>query len=207
MKKAAFIILLAMLVGYVQPRSWSAIIINGSSQLLTLETAGYYEVFFKQEDIPFVTYSSTLGAIREGHGLAFAKNGFQDNNGNCFLVMLGVALSVDELNKLLEPCHGTSVVIVSAAHSGVFIQEKTKMPNRVIITSTSIESPGHEMLGYEWVLDFDRCLLVNLLSGDSDWHETFDRTEHCVVSYEFPRMLPPSDPQVFVGPAASPKIP
>ena len=118
-----------------------------------------------------------------------------------FLRASRTLLSPSSLDQALEAgCAGLpTVLIVSACHSGAFITEQSRKPNRIILTAAATERASFGCGSGDEYTHYDRCLLQSL-DHAATWRELATATRGCVEATE--RRLgvrPASLPQAFVG--------
>jgi hypothetical protein len=96
-----------------------------------------------------------------------------------------------------------TVLVVSACHSGTFINEQTKRPNRIIVTAAAVDRTSFGCGADDDYTYYDQCFLQQL-DGASTWRELAEATRACVATLE--RRLGvrrESRPQLFVGAAVA----
>jgi len=96
-----------------------------------------------------------------------------------------------------------TVAIVSACHSGTFINDQTRRPNRIIMTAAAIDRTSFGCGADDDYTYYDQCLLQTLDSV-ATWRELALGTRSCVETLE--RRLgvrQESRPQIFVGAAVA----
>lgn len=101
---------------------------------------------------------------------------------------------------LTEGCGSVpTVLIVSACHSGTFINAATRKPNRIILAAAATERTSFGCGADDDYTYYDQCFLQQLDSA-STWAGLAQATRACVETLE--RRLgvrQPSRPQLFVG--------
>lgn len=101
---------------------------------------------------------------------------------------------------LTEGCGAVpTVLIVSACHSGTFINAQTRRPNRIILAAAAIERTSFGCGANDDYTYYDQCFLQQL-DGASSWTGLAQATRACVETLE--RSLgvrQQSQPQLFVG--------
>lgn len=109
-------------------------------------------------------------------------------------------LAPDQLEQALSVgCDGVpTVLIVSACHSGVFINAQSRKPNRVILTAAAAERTSFGCGADDEYTNYDRCLLRQL-DNATTWRELAYRTKACVENEERRLNMRASLPQIFVG--------
>ena len=96
-----------------------------------------------------------------------------------------------------------TVVVVSACHSGTFINDQTKKPNRIIMTAAAIDRTSFGCGADDDYTYYDQCFL-QALEGAATWRELARGTRSCVETLE--RRLgvrQESHPQLFIGAAVA----
>ncbi len=114
-------------------------------------------------------------------------------------------LSPAALDQALTAGCGTvpTVVIVSACHSGTFINAETRRPNRIILAAAAADRTSFGCGANDDYTYYDQCFLQQL-DGASTWAGLAQATRACVETLE--RRLgvrQPSRPQLFVGAAVA----
>jgi peptidase C13-like protein len=97
-----------------------------------------------------------------------------------------------------------TVVVVSACHSGNFINDQTKKPNRIIMTAAAADRTSFGCGADDDYTYYDQCFLQTLDGGAGTWRELGLGTRTCVQTLE--RRLgvgAESRPQLFVGAAVA----
>jgi Peptidase C13 family len=97
-----------------------------------------------------------------------------------------------------------SVVIASGCFSGIFAEgPPLTAANRVILTAARDDRPSFGCNADREYTVFDRCLLDNLVRGET-WRKVMDGTRACVSGNEWDmRVEYPSQPQLSVGTAVA----
>jgi hypothetical protein len=118
-----------------------------------------------------------------------------------FLRASRTLLSPSSLERALDAGCGSlpTVLIVSACHSGTFITQESRKPNRIILTAAATERSSFGCGAKDEYTYYDRCLLQSLDKAPT-WRELAVTTRACVEAAE--RRLnvrQASLPQVFVG--------
>jgi hypothetical protein len=96
-----------------------------------------------------------------------------------------------------------TVAVVSACHSGTFINDQTKQPNRIIMTAAAADRTSFGCGADDDYTYYDQCLLQTL-DNVATWRELALGTRTCVATLE--RRLgveQESQPQLFVGAAVA----
>jgi hypothetical protein len=105
---------------------------------------------------------------------------------------------------LTEGCGSVpTVVVVSACHSGTFINDRTRKPNRVIMTAAAIDRTSFGCGADDDYTYYDQCFLQTL-DNAATWRQLASGTQSCVQTLE--RRLgvrQESRPQLFVGAAVA----
>ena len=138
--------------------------------------------------------------------------------GGCFLyftshgapqgIIFGeYGLSPDVMARMVDDYCGDrpTVVVVSACYSGVFIPALAN-DNRMILTAAR---PDRTSFGcgddYQYTF-FDQCVLESLPVSQT-FPDMAKRAQDCVAAREQKEgMMPPSEPQVFVGDRIAPLL-
>ncbi|SKA36590.1 Peptidase C13 family protein [Enhydrobacter aerosaccus] len=111
----------------------------------------------------------------------------------------------DALNSALtEGCGAApTVVVVSACHSGTFINSETRRPNRIILTAAATDRTSFGCGADDDYTYYDQCFLQQL-DGARTWRDVALGTKSCVETLE--RRLGvrrESRPQMFFGSAVA----
>ncbi|MBS0518429.1 MAG: hypothetical protein JSR90_07030 [Proteobacteria bacterium] len=111
----------------------------------------------------------------------------------------------DALNSALtEGCGGApTVVVVSACHSGSFINAETRQPNRIILTAAAADRTSFGCGADDDYTYYDQCFLQQLDTAHT-WRDVALGTRSCVETLE--RRLGvrrESRPQMFFGAAVA----
>ncbi len=114
-------------------------------------------------------------------------------------------LSPASLDKALSEGCGAmpTVLIVSACHSGTFINAETRRPNRIILAAAATDRTSFGCGANDDYTYYDQCFLQQL-DGASTWAGLAQATRTCVETLE--RRLgvrQQSRPQLFVGAAVA----
>ena len=118
-------------------------------------------------------------------------------------------LTPPTLDRLLgEGCGSLpTVVIVSACHSGTFIDNGARKPNRVILTAAATKRTSFGCGADDEYTYYDWCLL-HAFDEAVTWSDLAVSTKTCVEGLERKIGAHPSLPQIFVGSeVASLKLP
>jgi hypothetical protein len=105
---------------------------------------------------------------------------------------------------LTEGCGSApTVVVVSACHSGTFINDRTRKPNRIIMTAAALDRTSFGCGADDDYTYYDQCFLQTLDSAVT-WRDLADGTRSCVQTLERRLRVPQeSRPQLFVGEAVT----
>jgi hypothetical protein len=99
-----------------------------------------------------------------------------------------------------------TVVIISACFSGVFVRPLAGS-NRMVLTAARPDRTSFGCGEADKYPYFDQCVLESMPSV-SDFAKLATATQACVAAREIKEgMKPPSEPQLFVGPALKPMLP
>ncbi len=141
---------------------------------------------------------NVLSARRGGACLAFLTS--HGNEDGFFLRVNRGLLGPDALERALsQGCDGLpTVLIVSACHSGVFINDRTRKPNRVILTAAATERTSFGCGADDEYTNYDRCLLQQFDQATT-WRQLAAGTKACVERAERRMGVKASLPQIFVG--------
>jgi hypothetical protein len=105
---------------------------------------------------------------------------------------------------LTEGCGSVpTVVVVSACHSGTFINDRTRKPNRIIMTAAAVDRTSFGCGADDDYTYYDQCLLQTLDNAVT-WRDLAGGTQACVQTLE--RRLGVSQesrPQLFIGAAVA----
>ncbi len=204
--------------GSVPANQWHAVLIAGDSATPAFDN-GVEEMRAKLRNLGVVditTYSAdpasvprerlsssgnVAAALRGGGGKACLA--FMTSHGNedgFYLRPDRRLLTPATLDRLLaEGCGGVpTVVIVSACHSGTFIDNGARRPNRVILTAAATDRTSFGCGADDEYTYYDWCLL-HQLDGASTWSDLARSTRTCVEGLERKQGMRPSQPQLFVG--------
>lgn len=137
--------------------------------------------------------------VRRG-GACFAFLTSHGDERGFFLRANRALLGPDVLERsLAQGCNAVpTVLIVSACHSGVFINDRTRKPNRVILTAAASERASFGCGADDVYTNYDRCLLQQF-GRASTWRELALGTKACVERAERRMGVRASLPQLFVG--------
>jgi hypothetical protein len=96
-----------------------------------------------------------------------------------------------------------TVVIVSACHSGVFLNGEMRRPNRIILSAAAADRVSFGCGAGDQYTYYDQCLLQSF-DGASTWRQLAVTTKSCVERLERSMGVPrASQPQVYIGTAVS----
>ena len=205
--------------GTVPANQWRAVLIAGDSATPAFDN-GVEEMRAKLRKLGVVditTYSAdpasvsrerlsssgNVAAALRGAGGARACLAFMTSHGNedgFYLRPDRRLLTPAALDRLLaEGCGSVpTVVIVSACHSGTFIENGVRRPNRVILTAAATKRTSFGCGADDEYTYYDWCLL-HQLDGASTWGDLAISTRSCVEGLERKIGARPSQPQFFVG--------
>ena len=198
---------------------WHAVLIAGDSATpafdngveemrATLQRHGVVDITTYSADpesVPRERLSSSgnVSAALRGSGGKQACFAFMTSHGNedgFYLRPDRRLLSPSTLDRLLgEGCGSVpTVVIVSACHSGTFIDNGVRRPNRVILTAAATNRTSFGCGADDEYTYYDWCLL-HQLDDAATWGELAASTRSCVEGLEIKMGVRPSQPQLFVG--------
>jgi len=146
------------------------------------------------------------GAVRAGDGEAcFVYLTSHGDESGFFLRRDRRLLTPDVLDQALTAGCGErpTVLVVSACHSGTFINPRTRRPNRIIVAAAATDRTSFGCGADNDFTYYDQCFLQQL-DGAATWRELAEATRACVQTLE--RRLNvqrESRPQVFVGAAVA----
>jgi hypothetical protein len=205
--------------GSVPANLWHAVLIAGDSATPAFDN-GVEEMRAKLRRIGVVditTYSAdpasvprerlsssgNVAAALRGSGGGKACLAFMTSHGNedgFYLRPDQRLLTPPTLDRLLGEGCGTvpTVVIVSACHSGTFIDHGARRPNRVILTAAATNRTSFGCGADDEYTYYDWCLL-HQLDGASTWGDLAQSTKSCVEGLERKIGVRPSLPQLFIG--------
>jgi hypothetical protein len=99
-----------------------------------------------------------------------------------------------------------TVVIISACFSGVFVQPLARS-NRMVLTAARPDRTSFGCGESDKYPYFDQCVLESMPKA-SDFANLATTVQACVAAREIKEgMKPPSEPQLFIGPALKPMLP
>lgn len=214
---------LQALTGDIAAGRWRAMLVAGDNTITAFDNAvdSLRDKLAAQGVRRIGLYSSKPARVDQGHlaravnlrnglrggqggGQADACLAFMTSHGseNGFLLRLdNNLLSPSVLDRILAESCGAAptVVIMSACHSGAFVDDRMRRPNRVILTAAALDRASFGCGAGEHYTYYDRCLLQQF-DGATTWRELATATRACVAEQER-RMgvRPPSLPQTFVG--------
>jgi hypothetical protein len=204
--------------GVVPPDRWHAVLIAGDSATpafdngveemrAKLQRRGVVDVTTYSADpesVPRERLSSSgnvAAALRGGSGQAcFTFMTSHGNEDGFYLRPDRRLLTPPTLDRLLgEGCGALpTVVIVSACHSGTFIDNGLRRPNRVILTAAATDRTSFGCGADDEYTYYDWCLL-HAFDEASTWSDLAASTKTCVEGLERKIGVRPSQPQLFVG--------
>jgi hypothetical protein len=204
--------------GVVPAGQWRAVLIAGDSSTpafdngveemrAKLQAHGVTNITIYSADpasVPRDRLSSSgnvAAALRGGGGQACLA--FMTSHGNedgFYLRPDRRLLSPAALDRLLaEGCGSVpTVVVVSACHSGTFIDNGARRPNRVILTAAAANRTSFGCGADDEYTYYDWCLL-HQFDGATTWSELSAATRSCVEGLERKMGVKASMPQLFVG--------
>jgi len=168
-------------------------------RVLTSDPAG-------NPSLQVATAANVSNALRSGGGeacLAFITS-HGDERGFLLRSAKGVVAPASLASALDEGCGARpTVVVVSACHSGVFLTNAMRQPNRVVLTAAAANRTSFGCGTGDQYTYYDQCLLQQF-DGATTWRELAVATRSCVETLERRMgMRPPSQPQIFVGAAVA----
>ncbi len=152
------------------------------------------------------TAANVSNALRSGGGeacLAFITS-HGDRRGFLLRAANGVVGPASLASAVDEGCGARpTVVIVSACHSGVFLTNAMRQPNRVVLTAAAAARVSFGCGAGDQYTYYDQCLLQQF-DGAATWQDLAVATRACVENLERSMgVSPPSQPQIFVGAAVA----
>jgi hypothetical protein len=150
----------------------------------------------------------TQGTGRAGESggclLYFTSHGTEEEG-----IVLGAGTMSPANLEMLADRHCAAkptIVVVSACHSGTFLDGALAQPNRFVLTAARADRSSFGCAEDAVYPYFDTCFLAEL-PGATDWIDLGQRTRRCVARREAATgMAPPSEPQVFIGAAIAPLL-
>ena len=147
--------------------------------------------------------ANVAAALRGGGSGAKACLAYMTSHGDVagfFLRPDRRLLTPPTLDRLLaEGCGALpTVVIVSACHSGTFIDNGVRRPNRVILTAAATNRTSFGCGADDEYTYYDWCLL-HAFDEAVTWSDLAASTKACVEGLERRKGVRPSLPQLFVG--------
>jgi Peptidase C13 family len=204
--------------GTIPANQWRAVLIAGDSSTpafdngveemrAKLQAHGVTNITIYSADpasVPRDRLSSSgnvASALRGGGGQACLA--FMTSHGNedgFYLRPDRRLLTPGTLDRLLaEGCGSVpTVVVVSACHSGTFIDNGVRKPNRVILTAAATNRTSFGCGADDEYTYYDWCLL-HQFDGATTWSELSAATRSCVEGLERKMGVKASLPQLFVG--------
>ena len=203
----------------VPAQNWHAVLIAGDSATpafdngveemrAKLQRRGVVDVTTYSADPESVprdrlSNSSNIATALRGSGGKQACFAFMTSHGHeagFYLRPDRRLLTPPTLDRLLgEGCGAVpTVVIVSACHSGTFIDNGVRKPNRVILTAAATSRTSFGCGADDEYTYYDRCLLQQFDEATT-WGELASLTRTCVEGFERKMGVRPSQPQLFVG--------
>jgi hypothetical protein len=96
-----------------------------------------------------------------------------------------------------------TVVIISACHSGVFLNGGLRRPNHIVLTAAAADRVSFGCGSDDRYTYYDECLLQSF-DGAATWRQLATATRSCVERLERSMSVPKSSrPQFFVGAAVN----
>ncbi|MBS0547678.1 MAG: hypothetical protein JSR24_08015 [Proteobacteria bacterium] len=95
-----------------------------------------------------------------------------------------------------------TVVVISACHSGTFIDNGARRPNRIVLTAAATNRTSFGCGADDEYTNYDYCLLKSF-DGAETWGALAAATTACVEGLERTRGVRPSRPQLYVGAAVA----
>jgi hypothetical protein len=204
--------------GSVPARQWHAVLIAGDSATPAFDNGveemgaklrrhGVVDITAYSADpasVPrerLASSGNVAAALRGGGGnacLAFMTS--HGNEDGFYLRPDRRMLTPPTLDRLLgEGCGALpTVVIVSACHSGTFIDNGARRPNRVILTAAATNRTSFGCGADDEFTYYDWCLL-HAFDEAVTWSDLAASTKTCVEGLERKIGVRPSLPQIFVG--------
>ena len=204
--------------GIIPANQWRAVLIAGDSSTpafdngveemrAKLRAHGVTDITIYSADPASVprdrlsTSGNVAAGLRRGGGQACLA--FMTSHGNedgFYLRLDRRLLSPGTLDRLLAEGCGSmpTVVVVSACHSGTFIDNGVRKPNRVILTAAATNRTSFGCGADDEYTYYDWCLL-HQFDGATTWSELATATRSCVEGLERKMGVKASLPQLFVG--------
>ena len=204
--------------GIIPANQWRAVLIAGDSSTpafdngveemrAKLQAHGVTDITIYSADPASVprdrlsTSGNVAAGLRGGGGQACLA--FMTSHGNedgFYLRLDRRLLTPRTLDRLLaEGCGSVpTVVVVSACHSGTFIDNGVRKPNRVILTAAATNRTSFGCGADDEYTYYDWCLL-HQFDGATTWSELAVATRSCVEGLERTMGVKASLPQLFVG--------
>jgi hypothetical protein len=96
-----------------------------------------------------------------------------------------------------------TVVVVSACHSGVFLNAGMRQPNRIVLTAAAADRASFGCGANDRYTYYDQCLLQQF-DGAVTWQQLAQSTRSCVENLERSMGIRRASlPQTFVGAAVA----
>ena len=121
----------------------------------------------------------------------------------------GLAMSADtptyfirasRMESMLNSCAGkTTVVVISACFSGLYMRPGITRQERIVITASAEDLPSFGCSNNNRYTFFDQCFM-NAWPGQTQWGILADEVRRCVRETERTGNYPSSKPQFFFGP-------
>jgi hypothetical protein len=205
--------------GSVPAHQWHAVLIGGDSATPAFDNGveemraklrrhGVVDITAYSADPASVprerlSSSANVAAALRGGGGAKACLAFMTSHGDeagFYLRPDRRLLTPPTLDRLLAEGCGSlpTVVIVSACHSGTFIDNGARRPNRVILTAAATNRTSFGCGADDEYTYYDWCLL-HAFDEAVTWSNLAASTKTCVEGLERKIGARPSLPQLFVG--------
>lgn len=204
--------------GSVPADQWRAVLVAGDSSTpafdngveemrAKLQKRGVTDIAIYSADpasVPRERLSTAINvraALRRGGGQACLAYVTSHGNEDGFYLrpdrrIFGPSL-LDQ--ALTEGCGSVpTVVVISACHSGTFIDNGVRRPNRVILTAAATNRTSFGCGADDEYTYYDWCLL-HQFDGATTWSELSAATRTCVEGLERKTGAKASMPQLFVG--------
>jgi hypothetical protein len=202
----------------VAPAAWRAVLVAGDSSSPAFDNGvdsmrdrlrgqGVHDISVLAADPAAVSGAQLASAANVERSLA-ARRGeacfaFMTSHGDkrgFYLRANRGLLGPDLLEQALSRgCDGLpTVLIVSACHSGVFINERTRKSNRVILAAAAPDRTSFGCGADDEFTNYDRCLLQQF-DVATTWRQLALGVRACVERSERQLNMRASQPQLFIG--------
>lgn len=143
---------------------------------------------------------SALQSMNPGDGSACFVHMTSHGTKTGFMLKGQSYLTPSKLNDILDQTCGTrpTVLLVSACYSGIFIDQTTSKPNRIILTAARKDRTSFGCSPDETYVYWDTCLIENMPTATS-WKDLQAKTDACIENKESRGSFTPSEPQNFYG--------